>query len=369
MIIALGSWLVIVNNQSTMNYFKNKDDILMLKYHMKYYKKSNNLKRQQQHESKDKNDDNSDSITSNNQLQQHHHHYYNHNYDKHKYAYLYNDFNIHNNTESDQLLSNHKRRSSLSLPSTTAINYHANYNNINLSANNGDNNRNNDKSNNNHDKSYDYNSMNENSIDDDDILNEIESHTNDSAAATATDVKKHKNENNFVILALINAFNMNDESLASCNESSLKQKYQNKSYNKAYPNKTTLITEFQRKSMDINNNYNINQFNNNNDNNQQVCNVFQNEQRFESFLLCSALMITIWSSIFQAAFFAYIKSSSPSSSIITGHNIEQTLYFSRLLSDFVGRPLTFLPRPFFVKVILYIYIFVFHINNQLLSFP
>jgi hypothetical protein len=198
--------------------------------------------------------------------------------------------------------------------------------------------------------------MNENSIDDDDddILNEIESHTNDSvaAAATATDVKKHKNENNFVILALINAFNMNDESLASCNESSLKQKIQNKSYDKAYPNKTILITEFQRKSMDINNNYNINQYNNNNDNNQQVCNVFQNEQRFESFLLCSALMITIWSSIFQAAFFAYIKSSSPSSSIITGHNIEQTLYFSRLLSDFIGRPLTFLPRPFFVKVIL-----------------
>ena len=350
----------------------------MLKYHMKYYKKSNNLKQQQQqqqqqHESKDKNDNNSDSITSNNQLQQqhhhhHHHHCYNNNYDKHKYAYLYNDFNIHNNTESDQLLSNQKKKSSLSLPSTTAINYHANYNhnnnynnnnninnNINFSANNGDNNRNNDKSNNNHDKSYDYNSMNENSIDDDVILNEIESHTNDSAAATATDVKKHKNENNFVILALINAFNMNDESLASCNESSLKQKYQNKSYNKAYPNKTTLITEFQRKSMDINNNYyNINQYNNNNDNNQQVCNVFQNEQRFESFLLCSALMITIWSSIFQAAFFAYIKSSSPSSSIITGHNIEQTLYFSRLLSDFIGRPLTFLPRPFFVKVI-YIY--------------
>ena len=342
-----------------MNYFKIKDDILMLKYHMKYYKQSNNLKLQQ-HESKDKNDNNSDSITSNYQLQlqqqhHHHHHYYNHNYDKHKYAYLYNDFNIHNNSESDQLLSNQKRRSSMSLPSTTAINYHANYNNnnynnnnninnnINLSANNGDNNRNNYKSNNNHDKTYDYNSMNENSIDDNDILNEIESHTNDSAAAaTATHVKKHKNENNFVILALINAFNINDESLASC----LKQKIQNKYYNKAYPNKTTLITEFQRKSMDINNN-------------QQVCNVFQNEQRFESFLLCSALMITIWSSIFQAAFFAYIKSSSPSSSIITGHNIEQTLYFSRLLSDFIGRPLTFLPRPFFVKVILYIYIYTY----------
>lgn len=59
--------------------------------------------------------------------------------------------------------------------------------------------------------------------------------------------------------------------------------------------------------------------------------------------LCAALMLTIWSSIFQAAFFAYV--SSPKDK-----NIEQTLYFVRLFADLLGRPLTFLPRPYFLKV-------------------
>lgn len=59
--------------------------------------------------------------------------------------------------------------------------------------------------------------------------------------------------------------------------------------------------------------------------------------------LCAALMITIWSSIFQAAFFAYVNSPRD-------RNIEQTLYFVRLFADLLGRPLTFLPRPYFIKV-------------------
>ena len=62
-----------------------------------------------------------------------------------------------------------------------------------------------------------------------------------------------------------------------------------------------------------------------------------------SLPLCAALVLTIWSSIFQAAFFAYVNSPR-------NQNIEQTLYFVRLFSDLLGRPLTFLPRPFFVQV-------------------
>jgi hypothetical protein len=58
--------------------------------------------------------------------------------------------------------------------------------------------------------------------------------------------------------------------------------------------------------------------------------------------LCVALMITMWSSIFQASFFAYVDSKR-------GWNIEQILYFTRLFSDLLGRPLTFFPRPSFIK--------------------
>jgi hypothetical protein len=59
--------------------------------------------------------------------------------------------------------------------------------------------------------------------------------------------------------------------------------------------------------------------------------------------LAVALLIVMWCSIFQAAFFAYV--SSPD-----GRNIGQILYFLRLVCDLLGRPLTFLPRPWFLKV-------------------
>ncbi len=59
--------------------------------------------------------------------------------------------------------------------------------------------------------------------------------------------------------------------------------------------------------------------------------------------VCGALIITIWGSIFQAAFFAYVESPR-------GRNIEQILYFTRLVADLLGRPLTFLPRPAYLQV-------------------
>ena len=55
-----------------------------------------------------------------------------------------------------------------------------------------------------------------------------------------------------------------------------------------------------------------------------------------------AIFLNIWSSIFTAAFFAYIK---PSGSIDT----ELVVYFVRLFSDLVGRPLARLPRPHWVS--------------------
>jgi hypothetical protein len=61
------------------------------------------------------------------------------------------------------------------------------------------------------------------------------------------------------------------------------------------------------------------------------------------WMLCGALIITIFCSIFQAAFFAYVSSSH-------GWEIEQILYFTRLFSDLVGRPLTRMTRPSFMKV-------------------
>jgi hypothetical protein len=51
-----------------------------------------------------------------------------------------------------------------------------------------------------------------------------------------------------------------------------------------------------------------------------------------------AIFLNIWSSIFSAGFFAYVKPA--------GHiDTELVLYFVRLFSDLVGRPLTRLPRP------------------------
>jgi len=58
--------------------------------------------------------------------------------------------------------------------------------------------------------------------------------------------------------------------------------------------------------------------------------------------LCFALVITMWCSIFQASFFAYINSPS-------GRDIEQILYFVRLFSDLLGRPLTRFYRPAFIQ--------------------
>ncbi len=69
----------------------------------------------------------------------------------------------------------------------------------------------------------------------------------------------------------------------------------------------------------------------------------RDEMMFELMPLCGALILTIWGSIFQAAFFAYVESPN-------GRNIEQILYFTRLVCDLLGRPLTFLPRPWFVQV-------------------
>lgn len=59
--------------------------------------------------------------------------------------------------------------------------------------------------------------------------------------------------------------------------------------------------------------------------------------------LCVALIVTMWCSIFQASFFAYVDSPR-------GRDIEQILYFVRLFCDLLGRPLTRLPRPWFLKV-------------------
>lgn len=55
-----------------------------------------------------------------------------------------------------------------------------------------------------------------------------------------------------------------------------------------------------------------------------------------------ALFITISSSIFQASFLAYVRSSRPRSN----YCVCELLYFVRLFADFLGRPLArLLPRP------------------------
>ena len=69
-----------------------------------------------------------------------------------------------------------------------------------------------------------------------------------------------------------------------------------------------------------------------------------NEEIFRKvFPLCLALFVTMWCSIFQASFFAYVTSSN-------GRDIERILYFVRLFSDLIGRPLTRFSRPSFLKV-------------------
>lgn len=55
-----------------------------------------------------------------------------------------------------------------------------------------------------------------------------------------------------------------------------------------------------------------------------------------------AIFLNIWSSIFSAAFFAYVR---PSGNMDT----ELILYFVRLFSDLVGRPLARLPRPSWIS--------------------
>lgn len=54
-----------------------------------------------------------------------------------------------------------------------------------------------------------------------------------------------------------------------------------------------------------------------------------------------ALFVTIFASVFTAAFFAYVNSTD-------GNDIEQILYFTRLFCDLFGRPITRLPRPKFM---------------------
>ena len=51
-----------------------------------------------------------------------------------------------------------------------------------------------------------------------------------------------------------------------------------------------------------------------------------------------ALFLNIWSSIFTAAFFAYVQPQSD-------FDIEELLYFIRLFSDLLGRPLARMVRP------------------------
>ncbi len=78
--------------------------------------------------------------------------------------------------------------------------------------------------------------------------------------------------------------------------------------------------------------------NNTNDNNNKKV-ISSDEKIFnEVFPLCCTLMITMFCSIFQASFYAYVDSKRD-------WNIEQILYFTRLFCDLLGRPLTFLPRP------------------------
>ena len=72
--------------------------------------------------------------------------------------------------------------------------------------------------------------------------------------------------------------------------------------------------------------------------------MFEDRARVAELILpCRvAIFLNIWSSIFSAAFFAFVK---PSGTMDT----ELVLYFVRLFSDLVGRPLARLPRPSWVR--------------------
>ena len=86
-----------------------------------------------------------------------------------------------------------------------------------------------------------------------------------------------------------------------------------------------------------------------NDSNNNPNQHYHNNAKYKPFVPSSlfsysmALYLVIFASVFQASFFAYVKSSN-------GRNIEQILYFIRLFSDFIGRPLTLLPRPPWLQV-------------------
>mmetsp|Transcript_53057 Transcript_53057/g.147184 ORF Transcript_53057/g.147184 Transcript_53057/m.147184 type:complete len:344 (-) Transcript_53057:138-1169(-) len=55
-----------------------------------------------------------------------------------------------------------------------------------------------------------------------------------------------------------------------------------------------------------------------------------------------AIFLNIWTSIFSAAFFAYVQPAGKT-------DVEIILYFTRLFSDLIGRPLARCPRPWFCK--------------------
>ena len=335
-IIALISWLLTVNSSIATTYFKAKDDISMLKHHMKVYKNNNNIyDNDHNHNDRMSIDDQSTYHNLSRNDAMHFHHI--NNEDVKDNDYLNDDYN----TSTDQLLNNHLSDNRGSRSSG----YQA------LNNKNNTNNNKNINSSYNNDNNIDNMYLNEYTIDEM-IFND----QNNSHAAE----KKIKTEN-FVLLALVNALHNNESSTSIKNESSstFNQEINYGTTKMKHINTTTRTTKSitsihkQGTLSEFESAYN-NIINNNNTSNNEVCYTFQNEQRIESLLLCASLIITIWSSIFQAAFFAYIKSSSSLSSSVI--NIEQTLYFARLLSDFIGRPLTFLPRPFFVKVIIIIYL-------------
>lgn len=68
------------------------------------------------------------------------------------------------------------------------------------------------------------------------------------------------------------------------------------------------------------------------------------EERVRLQPLIIALFATMFFSILQASFFAYVTSP------VKGRDIEQILYFDRLFSDLLGRPLTRLCRSSYLKV-------------------
>ena len=68
------------------------------------------------------------------------------------------------------------------------------------------------------------------------------------------------------------------------------------------------------------------------------------EERMRLQPLIIALFATMFFSIHQASFFAYVTSP------VKGRDIEQILYFDRLFSDLLGRPLTRLCRSSYLKV-------------------